>query len=94
MLVALLVTAMAAVLWYVIERRARHRAAPPAVTQTVDLTKHDGKTIDFSSGKPVVKDSPEDQAAIAAALKDMEEASKDTTFGTPPPKKPEPPEKK
>lgn len=99
MLFALLVCAIAAVSWYVIDRRARMRAAPPSRQATrqpappVDLTKHDGKTIDFSSGQPVVKDSPEDRAAIAAALKDMEEATKETTFG-PPPKKDEPPQKK
>jgi hypothetical protein len=55
----------------------------------VDLAKHDGKTIDFSSGQPVVKDSPEDQAAIQAALKDMDEAAKDVTFEAPK-KNPEP----
>lgn len=99
MLLALLVAAIAGVSWYVIDRRARMRAAPaarPAATQPapyVDLTKHDGQTIDFSSGKPMVKDSPEDRAAIAAALKDMEEATRDTTFDAPP-KKEEPPEKK
>lgn len=99
MLFALLVCAIVAVSWYVIDRRARLRAAPPArpaavqPAPPVDLTKHDGKTIDFSSGQPVVKDSPEDRAAIAAALKDMEEATQETTFG-PPKKKDEPPEKK
>ena len=51
------------------------------------------KTIDFSSGQPVVKDSAEDQAAIDAALKDMAEATKNVTFEAPkkkavPPAKP------
>jgi hypothetical protein len=46
----------------------------------------DGKTIDFSSGKPVVKDSAQDKAAIDAAVKEMEEAVKDVTFGPPPAK--------
>lgn len=41
----------------------------------------DGKTIDFSSGKPVVKDSAEDRKAIDAAVKEMDEASKGITFG-------------
>jgi uncharacterized membrane protein len=98
-LLALLVGAIAGVSWYVIDRRARARTAPPArpaATQPmpfVELTSHEHKTIDFSSGQPVVKDSPEDRAAIDAALKDMEEATKDVTFG-PPPRKEEPPEKK
>jgi hypothetical protein len=40
----------------------------------------DGKTIDFSSGQPGVRSTPEDQAAMAAALKEMDEAAKDVTF--------------
>ncbi len=56
----------------------------------VDLTKHDGQTIDFSSGKPVVKSSPEDKAALEKAAKEMEEAAKSITFEVPK-KKPEPP---
>lgn len=40
----------------------------------------DGKTIDFSSGQPVVKDSPADRAAMEKALKEMDEAAKDVTF--------------
>lgn len=90
MLLTLLVGAMGFVLWYVIDRRAKNRAAPPAPAhvrypepppaEPVDLAKTDGKTIDFSSGQAVVKDSAEDQAAIAAALKDIEEASKGVTF--------------
>jgi predicted negative regulator of RcsB-dependent stress response len=57
-------------------------AAPGPVIQAepVDLTKHDGQTIDFSSGKPVVKDSAEDKAATDAAVKDMAEATKGVTF--------------
>lgn len=41
------------------------------------------KTIDFSSGKPVVKDSAADKAAIDAALKDMAEATQSVTFDRP-----------
>ena len=48
------------------------------------------KTIDFSSGRPVVKDTAADQAAIDAALKDMAEATKNVTFEAPK-KKTEPP---
>ncbi len=104
-LFALLVAAMAFVLWYVIDRRAKNRTAPPAAARTlapeppaanppVDLTKHDGQTIDFSSGKPVVKTAPEDKAVIDAAVKEMADAAKDVTFeATPPPKPAEPPKK-
>jgi maltose-binding protein MalE len=43
----------------------------------------DGKTIDFSSGKPVVKDSAKEKAAIDKAVKEMEEAAKGVTFTSP-----------
>lgn len=94
-LLVLLVSVMAFVLWYVRGRRAELRAKPatekfvgPVATTTppaptakpVDLEKHDAKTIDFSSGKPVVKDSPEDRAALEAGLKDIEEATRNVTF--------------
>lgn len=46
----------------------------------VDLAKHDGQTIDFSSGKPVIKDSPEDKAALEAGARDLAEATKGVTF--------------
>jgi hypothetical protein len=55
----------------------------------VDLAKHDGQTIDFSSGQAVVKDSPEDKAALEAAAKEMAEAVKGVTFDAPQ-KKPAP----
>lgn len=100
-LLALLVGAMGFVLWYVIDRRAKNRAAPPPAARnlapepppagtatvlpagepvTLGTRETERKTIDFSSGQPVVKDSPEDQAALEAALKDIAEASKDVTF--------------
>lgn len=46
----------------------------------------DGETIDFSSGKPVVKKSAHEKAIIDAAVKEMDEAAKSVTFGptTPP----------
>jgi hypothetical protein len=40
----------------------------------------DGKTIDFSSGKPVLKNSPEEQAAIDAAVKEIDAATKGVIF--------------
>ena len=51
-------------------------AGPAKAPQAIQ----DGKTIDFSSGQPQVHSTPEDQAAMAAALKEMEEAAKDVTF--------------
>jgi hypothetical protein len=57
--------------------------------EPVDLGKNENKTITFTSGKPVVTDTPEDKAAIKTALKDFAEAAKGVTFG-PPKKKPAP----
>lgn len=51
----------------------------------------DGKTIDFSSGKPVVKDSGEEKTIIDAAVKEMDEAAKNVRFS---PTTPGPEEKK
>jgi hypothetical protein len=52
----------------------------------------DGKTIDYSSGKPVVKDTEKEKAAIEKAVKEMDEAAKGVTFRSPQPpaKKTEP----
>ena len=132
--------AMASVLWYVFDRRARMLSAPPVTAkpagqvpalaaspapagpggsattpvaapaptpaagivpsdgngpatpaaQPVDLASHDGQTIDFSTGQPVTKQTPEDKAALDAGVKEIADATKDVTFD--PPKKPaEPP---
>jgi hypothetical protein len=94
-LLVLLLGAMAFVLWYVIDRRAKNRAneradrpraaisssstpEQPEVALGTPMTER--KTIDFTSGQPVVKDTPEERAAIDAALKDMAEAAKEVTF--------------
>jgi hypothetical protein len=97
---AVLLAGMAGyVLWYVIDRRAQARTPPPVAAKPVppaapvDLTQHDGQTIDFSSGRPVVKDSAADRAAIAKAKQEMDEAVKDITFGPPPQTGPEPAKK-
>jgi len=90
-LFALLVGAIVFVSWYVIDRRAKNRAAPPVAKRTLAPEPpaaepvtlggaNERQTIDFSSGKPVVKNSPEDQAAVDAAVKEMAEAAKDVTF--------------
>lgn len=102
-LLVLLVGAMGFVLWYVIDRRAKNRAAPPPAERTlapappaamIDLEKHDRQTLDFSSGQPVVKDTPEDRAALEAALRDIDAARQGVTFeaasATPPPSVPAP----
>jgi hypothetical protein len=70
---------------------ARSEAASPvspgttannAENQPVPLGgKNDGKTINFSSGKPVITDTPEDKVAIRSALRDFTEAAKGVVFG-------------
>jgi len=47
----------------------------------------DGATIDFSGGSASVRDSAADRAALDAAVKDMDAASRDVTFPATPPKK-------
>jgi hypothetical protein len=74
--------ATAAALWsYASQPRRAH--APFAVVPI-----QDGKTIDFSGGEPAITDSPADRAAVAAAVKDMDAASRDVSFpAEPAPKK-------
>lgn len=100
-LLALLVGAMVFVLWYVIDRRAKNRAAPAPVTRNLSpeppaagtqtvrppqepvalgTAETERKTVDFSTGQAVVKDSAEDRAAINEAMKDIAAATKDVTF--------------
>ena len=43
----------------------------------------DGKTIDFSSGLPIIKDTEKEKAALERALKQIEEASAGVSFGSP-----------
>jgi hypothetical protein len=57
-------------------------AAKPA--EFVDLAgPNERKTIDYSSGRPVVKDTAADQAAVDAAVKDMDAAARSVTFEAP-----------
>jgi len=90
------------VLWYVGQRRAENRAKAmdpaarrdigpyrPSAAPEVDLTKNAGKTIDFSSGQPVVKESPSDRAALEQGLREIKEATQNVTFEAQP-KKAEP----
>ena len=92
LLVVMLVGAFGWVLW---QRLHPLAAAPvaakpgPAAEPVMLGGANERKTIDFSSGQPVVKDTAADQAAIDAALKDMAEATKNVTFEAPA-KKPAP----
>lgn len=62
---------------------------PAAANVTIALPKpsvveiQDGKTIDFSAGMPIVKDTDKDKAALDRALKQMEEAAAGVSFGSP-----------
>jgi hypothetical protein len=85
----LLIVGLGVLLGYLWQHR---RANPPPVTAvTVPrpvVPIQNQKTIDFSSGRPVVKDSASDQAILDSAVKEMAEASKDIRFApTPPPAK-------
>jgi hypothetical protein len=78
--VLILVAVVVLVTAALVLRRSRPAAAPSA-SKTPPVAIEDGKTIDFSSGKPVVKDSTKEKAAIDAAVKEMDEAAKDVSFG-------------
>jgi hypothetical protein len=83
---AVAATATFAALWaYVTQPRATPRHRPVVPIQ-------DGQTIDFSGGRPVIKDSAADKASMDAALKQIDEATTSVTFPaepapTPAPKK-------
>jgi len=71
-------------------------ASPTATTPTAissapktTVAIQDGKTLDFSSGKPVLKDSADEKAIIEQSVKEMNEAAASVTFG-PAPKAPAP----
>jgi hypothetical protein len=63
-------------------------AATPATPTSISI--EDGKTIDYSSGSAVIRDSATEKAIIAAAVKEMDAAAAGITFGpvtpTPTPK--------
>lgn len=73
----------AAALWiYLAHGRAAHRSR----TEAVPI--QDGKTIDFSNGSPVVRDDKANKAAMDAALRQIEEATRTVSFsGEPTPTK-------
>ena len=80
MLLVAFALGLALAAWFV-----RWRAAQAKTVVAIQ----DGKTIDFSSGKPVIKDDATEKKIIADAVSEMDTAAKDVTF---PPAKP--PEKK
>lgn len=69
----LLVVAMAAYAW--MQHRATHRRGSQP-----EIAIQDGKTIDFSSGRPVVKDDAKQKAAIDRAVREMDAAAASVTF--------------
>ena len=75
--------AAAAALWMYASHGAGGRRGAPAAVPI-----QDAKTIDFSGGSPVVRDSAADKAAMDAALRKMDAAAGTVTFrADPPPKK-------
>lgn len=63
-------------------RPATHQAAP-AKPKVEPVPIEEGKTIDFSSGLPLVNDSAKQKAIIDRSVKAMEDAARDVTFGSP-----------
>jgi cytoskeletal protein RodZ len=61
--------------WSISHRRDRH-----APTPRPNVAIQDGKTVDFSSGQPVVKDDAKEKKAIADSVAAMDEATKNVTF--------------
>ncbi|HVU25496.1 MAG TPA: hypothetical protein VHE13_15315 [Opitutus sp.] len=57
----------------------RWRAAQPKPAVAIQ----DGKTIDFSSGRPVIKDNPAEKKIIADSVAEMDAAAKDVSFAPP-----------
>jgi hypothetical protein len=84
-LFATIVALSAIALVWVSQQKGRVAPHPEVAIQ-------DGKTIDFSSGKPVVKDAEKEKAALAKGVKEINAAQKGVIFGSPKPaeKKAEP----
>jgi hypothetical protein len=81
----LLAVALGVSLGYWWNRRGPHGASPtvliaPVRSPAPEVPIQDRKTIDFSSGHPVVKDSAQEQALIDASARDMAEAAKNIRF--------------
>jgi hypothetical protein len=63
-----------------------NQAAAPKPKPFVAI--EDGKTLDFSSGAPILKDTAQEKAIIDKSLKEMEDALKNVSFGPPANKEP------
>lgn len=59
---------------------AAARPSPAKSAEPVNLLEHDGAAIDFSSGRPVVKNTPADRDAVAREVQAMDAATRDVTF--------------
>ncbi len=59
-----------------------HRLTKPKTSaRTIPAIEiQDGVTIDFSTGKPVIVNTPQNKAAIATAVKEIDEAVTDVKF--------------
>lgn len=77
-IIALLAIASAAIAWRFTRPKPAPTIAPPVAIR-------DRATIDFSSGRPVVKNDAGEKAIIDAAVKDMNDAAKNIRFTLPPP---------
>ena len=85
----LLVVGLGVLLGYLWQHQRTNQPPVPTVAAPRPVVPiQNQKTIDFSSGQPVVKDSAQDQAILNSAVKEMTEATKDIRFApTPPPEK-------
>jgi hypothetical protein len=97
-LIAALVGALAtgAALWFYAAQGRRMHAVPVAAKALASVATPsptplpipDGKTLDFSNGAGVVKESAADKAALDAGVKEIDDATKAVTFpANPPPPK-------
>src|SRR5581483_4994517 len=82
---AMVVTVSIAASSAVVDSTSVAAAAAPPAPPTMPRPKpevpiQDGKTIDFSTGAPVIKDNPADQAALERSLREMDAAAGTVTF--------------
>lgn len=73
----LVLLVIAVALGVLLGRWFTHRGPQPPSTPPPPVAIEDGKTIDFSSGQPVVRD---DTAALEQARRELEAASANITF--------------
>ena len=89
LLLALLTALAFALAWLKIRRVVSTSAAPaPATEQPVEIPIEEGKTIDFSSGQPQVRNEAADRAALEKALAEIKAAEAEVVL--PPRPSPQP----